>query len=375
LFLWTLGNVLRAWATGAPAEATVRSGAEFLVFPLLLPSFVAAGQDPKLRRQLIVGFGLLTVWVIVTNIAAGLGAISSPGGDLAHTYRATPTGGIVRVWALSQDIPVAALPFALGATLLAGTWRGRTVAVTMLLGCLVEIVLSLTRAAYAGAAIMTVIMLATWGRQYLPRIMAVAAVMAVVVAAATQWGPLVTPLHEVSIRVESIFSSTAAGNYATGGDTLTYRQRVESAIRESTSTAEWIVGRGFLPSPWYTFSPDPTGSLQDSDLGWYNALTTMGLVGAGLVVLPVLLCLVACWRARRKATALGWLVFGGMGYAIYALVVSDTLVTLFSPSGLACAGTALGLSLAAALTAAGQSAPTEIGGGVRQPSAAGWVRP
>jgi hypothetical protein len=359
LLIWTVGNVLRAWATGAPAGATIKSAADFGVFPVLLPGFVAACQDPRLRRHLVVGFALLTSWVVVTNVAAAVGVIPSLGGFLAHGYRATPTGGLLRIYALSQEVPVAALPFALGAALLARSRRGRFVALLLLLGCTIEVLLGFTRAQYVGVVAMSVVMLAVWGRQYLSRVMVGLAVVAVLGVGATQWGPLVQPLDQVSVRVGSIFNSSSAANLAPGGNTLTYRNNVEKAIRASMSTSDWIVGHGFLPSPWYRFAPDPGGSLRDSDLGWYNALNTMGLIGVVLVVLPVVLVLVACWRARGGKAATDWLIFGGMGYAIYVLVVSETLVTLFSPNGLACAGAALGVGLAAALTTTDERAPQE----------------
>jgi hypothetical protein len=68
-----------------------------------------------------------------------------------------------------------------------------------------------------------------------------------------------------------------------------------------------------------------------------NAVMTMGVIGATLVYLPVLTMLGFCLRrvVHRRPTPFGWLRFGGAVWLISTLFTSVTLVTLFSPAGLA----------------------------------------
>jgi predicted membrane channel-forming protein YqfA (hemolysin III family) len=80
----------------------------------------------------------------------------------------------------------------------------------------------------------------------------------------------------------------------------------------------------------------PSGSIRDTDLGVLNAVMTMGLIGAALIYLPLLVTLVHCMRhARTKARLrFPWVSYGGQIWIVATLASSVTLVTLFSPAGL-----------------------------------------
>jgi hypothetical protein len=349
LFGWWLVCALRAWAAGAPPALIVKDDIDFGAFPLLVVGFAAVGLDAELRRRLLIGFGVLAVWVASVNIAAGLDLVDPVGGFLAHGYNATSIGGLTRVYAWSSEYVAAALPFALGATLMAGSRKMRIAAAMALVLFLVQVLLGLGRVQWAGTAGMVTVMLLLWGRPYVRRIAALVTVSAAVLFAATAAGPLRGPAEQVTDRVTSIFAGSTSRASDQEGDTLAYRDRYKAAIRRSLSTTEWIAGHGFKPRQWYVFPPDAIKSLRNSDLGWYNALNTMGLVGVVLLFAPVVLVLLACWRARRAPPREHWMVFGGMGYALYAIAVSQTLVVLFGPA-LAVGAAALGLSLASALS-------------------------
>jgi hypothetical protein len=357
LFVAWLVGILRAYALGAPSAPTLRLAASFGILPLLLPAYVAVFYDDTLRRALLVGLTLLAVWVASVNSAASLGVIPGVGGYLAHGYRSTPMGGLFRLYALSAEIPIAAIPFCLGSIFLARRRRMRHLAIIVLALCVVAVLLSFTRAAYVGLAVMLALMIVFWAWRQLPRIAALATLVLVVALAATAFSPLRKPLNEITARAGSIFGSSSGVTSVTpSGNTLSVRFNADATIRASLSTSDWSFGYGFLPSPWYSFPQSPTDSLLDSDLGWYNALTTMGLVGVALIFLTVVGVLGACWRARAGQSDFTWLAFGGMAYAIYAISVSQTLVTLFSAGGSAVAACALGLGLAGALRARDRAA-------------------
>jgi hypothetical protein len=348
LLIWWLVAVLRAVAIGAPIRATFQFGCDFAVFPILLPACIAAFSHQRLRRWLFVGLGGLACWVALVNCAAALGGVSSAG-FFVHAYRATPTGGLYRLYVLSSELPVAVIPFALGATVIGPGLRRRLISVPILVLCVCAVVLGLTRAQYVGLGVMAIIMLALWGIRYLRQTLLLLAAVAALLFAASMIGPAKAPVAAAVSRAESIFN-TSADAQGPSGNTLEFREDYERAIRASMSTSDWAIGHGFLPSPWYTFTPDATGSLRNSDLGWYNALNTMGLVGVILVFLPVVLVFGFCWRSRKIDMSNQWLTFGGMGYAIYALTVSQTLVVLFSVYGLAVVSVFLGGACAVALT-------------------------
>jgi hypothetical protein len=81
----------------------------------------------------------------------------------------------------------------------------------------------------------------------------------------------------------------------------------------------------------------PEGSIQDADVGVLNAVMTMGVVGAALVCIPVVLTLASCLRrsSGQWDGQYAWLRYGGAVWIVATLVSSVTLVTLFSTSGLA----------------------------------------
>jgi hypothetical protein len=344
LFVCWLAGVLRAIAIGAPTTKTLEFGCFFALFAILLPAYVSLMQDERFRHYLTVGFGVIAVWVAVTNSAAALGALPAAG-TFVHAYRVIPDGSLERVYTLSGELPIAAIPFALGAALIGPGLRRRLVAGFVLIPCIASVVLSLTRASYLGLAAMFAIMVVLWGARYGRQALVLVVTCAVVIFVAASVGPLRGPISTALTRTESIFNSSASASDPSG-NTVAFREDEEGAIRAATTTLDWAVGRGFLPSPWYTFTPDSMGSLLDTDLGWYNALNTMGLVGVLLVFALPVCVMVICWRARKIERSKQWIVFGGMGYAIYTLIVSQTLVTLFSAFGLSVAAAAFGLAVA-----------------------------
>jgi len=99
---------------------------------------------------------------------------------------------------------------------------------------------------------------------------------------------------------------------------------------------KWLTGLGFVPPSTHYFEGLPHGSIRDSDLGVFNAVMTMGAIGAALIYLPVVAVLSDCLRRRasQEAGEHSWLRYGGAIWIVATLVTSVTLVTLFSTSGL-----------------------------------------
>jgi hypothetical protein len=121
----------------------------------------------------------------------------------------------------------------------------------------------------------------------------------------------------------------------TGGGTVAVR---ESVTRMMTALlgGKWAFGLGFLPPSVHYFPGLPEGSIRDSDLGVLNPVMTMGVIGAMLVYLPVLLALFNCMRRSpaRWTGQYSWLRYGMAVWIVATLVSSVTLVTLFSTGGL-----------------------------------------
>lgn len=349
LFVWVVIGMMRAYQLGAPLRPTLRLGLDFALFAILLPLFVAAFQDRVIRSRAIAGLVALAAWVALVNIAASLGFIPPSGGFLAHAYNSYEAGGITRLYTLNREVVTASIPFALGAVLFAKTARQRTVSLGLLLLLLAEALLALGRVKYVGLTIMAVVMMALWARRR-SALRATGLVFALVAAVwtAANVGPLQTTVSDLGQRINSIFASTSERQAYEGTDTARYRAIYAAQIRGATTPTEWIVGRGFLPSPWYYFAPDANRTLRNSDLGFYNAVNTMGIVGLLLLIAPVVGIGAACWKRRRHAGSDTWLLFGSMGFALYAIVVSQTLVVLFSAPGLTVAACALALGFAAA---------------------------
>jgi hypothetical protein len=131
-------------------------------------------------------------------------------------------------------------------------------------------------------------------------------------------------------RLSSVFTE-----FQSGGGTVAIR---ESVTRSMTAILgdKWPAGLGFISPTAHYFVGLPEGSIRDSDVGVLNAVMTMGAIGAALIYLPVFAMLISCLRrAPRERNAYGWMRLGGAIWILATLISSVTLVTLFSPSGLA----------------------------------------
>lgn len=347
---WAVATLRGLWL-GAPARPTLRFGIDFLVFAALVPLASVALRDAEVRRRFLILGAALAVWVAGVNIAGSLGWLPSDGW-FAHAYRATPTGDVFRLYTLSSDFMIAAVPFAFAGALFMNGFRARAWCGGLLLLLLVAVILEQGRVKYAALAFAFLAATAVWVRRdAIARAATIAAVAVVAFAGAAS----VPALDGVTRAVEGRVSSLLGGaDRAAPGetDTLAYRNRAKESIRATLTTQDWVVGFGYRPDGWYRFAPDPIGSLRNSDLGWYNPLLTMGLMGVVAIYGLVLFALVGIWRLR-SSSAPRWLLVGSWAYGVYALAGSATLVTLFSPAGAVGSAFALGLGLATSAQAGG----------------------
>jgi hypothetical protein len=281
---------------------------------------------------LLAGVLLYACGQIMTAVGAG-----NPG-SLIHYHYTLDESGVTRVYANMTDLVTAGLAVGMAACLLARGRIARSLAAPAVILLTTSTVLQLTRARWLGV-IVGLVLATLWlllsdrgyssailRRRSLLALGALALSALVVLVAA----PGILSGGTVIHRLTSIFSDIQ------GGGTVATREHVTSAMTAYLGE-KWPTGLGFLPPGAHYVQTLPEGSIRDSDVGVLNAVMTMGAIGAALVYLPVVAMLGFCLRGagRRQPTPFGWLRFGGAIWLVSTLFTSITLVTLFSPSGLA----------------------------------------
>jgi hypothetical protein len=123
---------------------------------------------------------------------------------------------------------------------------------------------------------------------------------------------------------------------------VAYRQNVSSLMLHVLGS-QWVLGLGFLHPAVVYFPQLPNGSIRNNDLGLFNSLMTMGVVGTVLVYVPVLIALGDVFPRGALDGERDWLRLGGMIWLISVIAGSLTLVTLFSPNGLVLTAVLLGV--------------------------------
>ena len=143
-------------------------------------------------------------------------------------------------------------------------------------------------------------------------------------------------------RAESTVSSatTDSGN-------LGYRTQLDGVMLQALGS-KWPVGLGFL-DPTVRYYPElPDGSIRNADVGVFNVLMTMGVIGAVLMYGPLLLGMKEAVRAARVAGRdRRWIAYGGAAWIAWMLVGSWNLVVMFSVGGVVVSALTLGFILRA----------------------------
>jgi hypothetical protein len=363
LFIWWTITWARTAIFGVvPASLAARFARDFAYFaitlPLLCDVFVTY---PRLRRQL-----LWTMGVFGSVFAAAQIVRSQTHVDLnfiLHSSLLTNVDGTTRVYSSMTMLVRAAFALSLGALIVGPTPRARrwAIAPTVFFG--ISMVLQLTRAAYFGAAAGFLVAGAIWWfRRSTERNVARKQLILVPILVAF----LVGATSAVSAGERDLISKVTTRAFAGYSDvsntsgTVAVRTHVASEMLTVLGGA-WPIGLGFQHPDAHPYRTLPNGSIRDPDLGVLNAVMLMGVIGAILVYLPLLVVLRALTRRSGESRAgpgVEWLRLGGTIWIIGVLASSITLVELFSFGGLELSATMLALAASVAIPRTTGGAPS-----------------
>jgi hypothetical protein len=343
---WAL-NVVRSWAfDGAQLLHAVRFGEYIVYFAALTPLLAAALCDQEVRTGALRVTGAFALVVAAAAMYSGL----RPGtlGFLLHSNTQVQDLGstlIVRTYADSADsLALLALPFGVGAMLLATPRWGRLTGALLSALCIGALAAALTRAYYVGAIVALVVPTVIWvfwggtDMRLKQRVALSTGIVAVACALLIWINPPFLASSTFSVAASRLASIPAAlVSKNVDASTVAYRES-ETAILEGYLGSNWPVGLGFLDPRDRYFADLPTwdgGSIRDTDVGVLNTVMLMGVIGAILQSIPILLLGWLLIRRRRESRANSrseWLAFGGVGALAALTATGVTLVIFFEPT-------------------------------------------
>jgi hypothetical protein len=335
---------------GIPVKYAASFGRDFLYFAILVPLAVRARLPAHSIRQ---GAYLLVAGVIIFALGQIVSVLS--GHELSwlvHSLQSNKTSGQLRVYTYMTYLVSTALIFAT-AWLLTGPAsrnRGRAIIIVAILG--VSMILQLTRSNYAAITLALMTMLAVHvirGGSFTAVtariVMAVLSITVAIIAISISnvgTSSLSKVTSSVIERAESGITAVSRKN-----GTFGYRTNLDEQMLHILGS-RWPAGLGFLDPNAHYVSGLPDGSIRNTDVGVFNALMTIGVIGAVLIYAPLLYAFVELLRAAGSSTRLGrlserrWVAYGGAAWIAWALVGSWNLVVLFSVSGVVITAVAFG---------------------------------
>jgi hypothetical protein len=344
--LW-LTALVKATDRGVPVLQAALYGRDFLFFALFVPVSSALVKNERELSRFLALTAALTLVYALGEIAVSAGALS---GSLINATKTLRVGPITRVYSPMNDLVALGFACSLGYALLkTGVWA--RYAAFMATICGIAVVLQLTRAIWFGLIAGMAVALAIWCVRRSPWRVLVRRRMrhvTVGIVALLASGIIIAPQALSNTATETVASRVSEGvadvgaSARTAGNTVAYRQSVSSSMLQVLGP-HWLLGLGFLHPATIRFPQLPRGSTRNNDLGLFNGLMTMGVLGTVLVYVPVLLGL--WWSIPDKAVRheWGWLQFGAMLWLISVIAASLTLVTLFSSGGLILTAVLLGV--------------------------------
>jgi hypothetical protein len=342
-----LVDAVRASDQGVPFVKAALFGREFLSFAILLPFAEAlfAKRGDVQRLMLVAGF-----FILVFACGEILASFKLINPSLINAQHALKFGSVTRIYARMNDAVTLGFAMALAYALRNRGPKAKWAAIFAIV-CGLSIVVQLTRALYLGLIIGLIVAVPIWiqarttrNSRFTRRATRIFGAIVAIIALVAIIGPSLpanSPLHEIVSRINQGVANV--GGEGTGrNNTLAYRQDLSGKMLGILG-GQWMFGLSFLhPSAFY-FPSLPMGSIRNADVGVLNVVMTMGVFGAVLWYIPMLLGIWSSRPGRGWTQETSWIGLGAMIWLITAVASSITLVTLYSVSGLALAATVLGL--------------------------------
>ena len=346
---WVITFARSVLLDGVPIRYAGSYGRDFLYFAILLPFAVRARLTSKSVRH---GVRLLMAGVVAFAIGQIVSSLS--GHELSwlvHPTSLNDTSGQLRIYSPMGDLVSTCLIFAVAWLLAGRAPRRRVPAVALVTVLAVSVALELTRSNYAAIGVALVTGVAAHsirGGSFTAVVVRVAMavlVLAVVVIAVGTANVANSGIGAVATRVAERAESGVSAASNTSG-TFGYRTKLDAKMLHVLGS-QWPIGLGFLDPNAHYVAGLPEGSIRNTDLGVFNALMTMGIIGAFFIYAPLLYGFVELLRAAGSWRRLGlsewrWIAYGGAAWIAWALVGSWNLVVLFSVTGLVVTALVLG---------------------------------
>jgi hypothetical protein len=271
---------------------------------------------------------------------------------LLHVTTVHQAGTLTRLYVHAEDLLVVALMFSIPFLLGSANRAQRRFAGVVATFSLVAIGVLQTRASYVGciggALIAALVYLTTAdSRTGLKRLLVVLLAVGVVVGGIF----LVAPRSGVTQGINEVTNRAASGIGAAGSQNQTTStvavREAELQLLEQRLGGRWGLGLGFIDP---RDQPDinlPYLSIENSDVGLFNVVITMGVVGAVLYYLAIVLVTIELIvksrvvRGERRLYAQG-----ALGACVLTLITSLTLMSFFGLTGIGTVAAAIGIGAA-----------------------------
>lgn len=347
---WVITFARSVLLEGIPIRYAASYGRDFLYFAILLPLAVRARLPLRSVRH---GTWLLGAGVTVFATGQIVSALSgSELSWLVHPVQSAETSGLLRVYSPMSAVVSTALIFAGAWLVTGGASRRRVLAVALVTLLAASVALQLTRSNYAALLVALVTGIAVHSIRggsftgVIARVgMVVLVVMvSVIVLANAKLGN--SAIGGVASRVAERAESGVSAVSNTSG-TFGYRTDVDSKMLQVLGS-QWPIGLGFLDPSVHYVDGVPEGAIRNADVGVFNVLMTMGLVGTAFIYAPLLYGFLELLRAAGRENHFGrsrrrrWLAYGGAAWIAWALAGSWNLIVLFSVPGLVVTALVLG---------------------------------
>jgi hypothetical protein len=348
---WFFTLYRTSWVFGIHINHAANFGRPFLYIAILTPLFAGAMQRRETRAAMFVVAG---AWSLVISGASIVGAAhaSSFTQALLHVTTIRQSGSLTRLYVHAEDLLAVTLMFSI-AFLFGSANRGqRRFAGLVAAFAAVAIGLLQTRAYYVGciggALVASLVYMSSGdSRAPLKRLLLVLVTLGLVIGGIFLVAPgsgTTQAINQVTFRAASGIGAASSQNQATS--TVAVRE-AELQLLEQRLGNHWGLGLGFIdPRDQWDLNL-PFGSIQNTDVGLFNVVITMGVVGAVLYYLAIVVVavmLVVKSRALRGERRL--YAQGALGACVLTMITSLTLMSFFGPTGIATVAAAIGVGAA-----------------------------